>query len=117
MTDKPEFLGSKKQKQNPSSRQQKRTNKLDLIGTRSAGLQLAVFAFEDVPMWTGMTHRANPLNERRLRFQKIERVVAVIWYSHCASSVGSGRFCVGVEIEEGEVVMQDLWGFSMAFQK
>lgn len=56
---------------------------LDFIGTRSAGLELAIFALEDVPMGSGMAHGADPLDESGLRLQEIEGVVTVTRDSHC----------------------------------
>jgi len=56
---------------------------LDFVGAWSAGLELAVFAFEDVPVRTRMAHRADPLNEGRFRLEEVERVVTVSWDSHC----------------------------------
>jgi hypothetical protein len=35
---------------------------LDFVGTRPTGLQLAVFAFEDVPVRSRVAHRADPLD-------------------------------------------------------
>jgi hypothetical protein len=52
---------------------------LDFVRTRAAGLEFAVFALEDVPVRSGMAHRAHPLNKCRLRLKQVERVVAITW--------------------------------------
>lgn len=49
---------------------------LCVVATRSAGLQFAVFAFEDEPMRAAMAHVASPLQHRALRFNQLERVSA-----------------------------------------
>ena len=52
-------------------------HRLSLIRTGSTSLPLAILALKDVIMWPVMTYAAKPLNERRLRFQDVETVVAV----------------------------------------
>jgi hypothetical protein len=43
--------------------QQIETSHLDFFATRSTNLQLAILALEDIPMWPGVAHGTNPLNE------------------------------------------------------
>lgn len=50
---------------------------LDFVRTRTAGLQFAVLALEDVPMRSRVAHRADPLNKRRLALQQVEGMIAV----------------------------------------
>jgi hypothetical protein len=59
-----------------------KTESLDFVGARSARLQFAVFAFEDVPVGATVTHAAYPLYEGRLGFEEVERMVAVSWNRH-----------------------------------
>lgn len=48
----------------------KSTSQLGSAGT--AGLQLAIFALEDVPVRPAMAHGADPLDEGGFRLQNIE---------------------------------------------
>lgn len=53
-----------------------------LVAAGPAGLELAVPAFEDVPVRTGVAHAAHPLNEGALRLQHDEAMAAVTWHGH-----------------------------------
>ena len=55
-------------------------HRLPLSRTGPTSLQLAIIALKDVPMWPAIAFAATPLNECRLGFQEIERVVAVCWH-------------------------------------
>ena len=50
---------------------------LDFVRARATCLEFAVFALKDVPVWSGMAHRAHPLNKCRLGLKKVERMVAI----------------------------------------
>jgi len=63
----------------------------DFVRTGPAGLKLAVLALEDVPVRSRVAHRADPLNQRRFRLQKIEGMVAVSWKSHFGKVVWYGK--------------------------
>ena len=62
--------------------------RLDFIRTWAARLELAVLALEDVPVRTGVAHRADPLDQRRLGLQQIEGVVAIARERHFGKAVG-----------------------------
>lgn len=53
-----------------------------VVGARTAGLELAVFAFEYEPVRARMAHTADPLDECALGLDEFERVGAVGWYGH-----------------------------------
>ena len=57
---------------------------LCLVGAWAACLELAMLAFEDVPMWPRMAKVAVPEYQRGIRLDHLERMVACsAWYCHC----------------------------------
>jgi hypothetical protein len=62
--------------------------RLDFVRTRTARLELAVLALEDVPVRSGVAHRADPLDQCRLGLQQVEGVVAVARESHFGKEAG-----------------------------
>ena len=52
------------------------------VGAGAASLELAVHAFEDEPVRTGVTHVANPLHEATLGLQNLEGMHATDWDGH-----------------------------------
>ena len=55
---------------------------LTLAGARPAGVQLAVSALEDEPMWPRVTEVAHPLNETGFGLDDLEVVIAVTGDGH-----------------------------------
>lgn len=55
---------------------------LGIVRARPTGLQLAILAFEDKPVWARMAHVAYPLNEGRFALYELEAVSAICWKSH-----------------------------------
>lgn len=68
---------------------------LNLVGTRSTCLELAVLAFVDKPVSAGVAHGADPLDQGRLGLEKVEGMVAVPRDSHCALEAGAEREVCG----------------------
>lgn len=66
---------------------------LCIVCAWSAGLQLAVLAFEDKPMRSRMAHVAYPLDKCAFGFNELERMGAICRDSHCDKAwSGFGRW-------------------------
>lgn len=79
------------------------------VGAGSAGLELAVLAFEDEPMRSGVAHVADPLDQSALRLDDFEGMDTACWYSHCSEFIYDWcqlrvSFSVEVRVDNRKVI-------------